>query len=178
MGIKINEIRNLRLEASSEHRATINFEAGDRRYHIWVGKHDRDGVVTWGMETVIHSNPIDGGSHRDHRELNVFAEANAKVRIFIAETMGRDINILCEEAVKAMHVARQQADQDHRKQLATNVRQSIRESDMHEYLKMSLLDQEDEQLLKVRGACYGAEYPKQTFPSGVIGFALTTKAAA
>lgn len=172
MSIRLTDITNLRVEGHSDHKAAIAFETTDKRFHIWINYRESDG---WRMESGLHSNLI-GGGYKDHRELDINAASHAKLRAFIAEQVG-DLTMIATEAVAEMVRVREQADRDQRKQLAANIRQSLGESNLRIGVVEMLTVLSDADLIQLRGAIYGTKFPDQTFPIGIIGIALTKKAA-
>lgn len=175
MTYKLNDIRNLRIDWKGDfignHSASIGFDSGDRRFHIWLipsGAYsapvDEIDKATFKTADVLYSNPIEpqryGGKHT--RTLDFNAPSHRKLRDYIVlhcrQTFG-DLDSAVRLAALKYVLSRSKNAEQFSIDLATNIREAIGKAELPEMLSATLLALDDYWLIQLRSTFYSAKYP-------------------
>lgn len=183
MSYKLNDIRDLRIDWRGDYcggnAASIHFESGNERFHIWLLNDAPGGTpvekvygTNFSMADTLYANPIEGTSRTKFLELK--KSAHSQLRDLINKRLQGEVSL--NEAVykaAALYVAERNRNQaKHRADLAANIRTALMTIEKPSSMAHELLKRSDDELIELRRAIYSAKYPdeREYDASGTVKF--------
>jgi hypothetical protein len=184
MTYKLRDLRNLRITWRGDwvgvHSASIMFESGDRRFHIWLVPSKAVAVeaideIAWKLSDTLYSSPIEparyGGRQTRHLDLNATAHKALRdlVGLFVKQSFG-DLNSAVRKLATNYIEARDLQRNRHAEDLAKNIREAVKsfadelqQTNINAWHGLAgfFSHASDEEVAKLRGAIYSAKYPDQ-----------------
>lgn len=184
MSYTLKDIRNLRIEWNGEsisyQAASVCFESGNERFHIWLRPNKTGGLddlpnVTFAFADTLYANAIEQPQygHIKTKRMDINAPTHRKLREYMMRELVAnysDLDNAIGVAASRYRADRNKAEARFNEQYAKNIREALMALPKPSSMVHDLLQRSDAELIELRGALLRAAYPEsREFHHGVIG---------
>lgn len=172
MSYSLKDIRNLRIdwagESISYQAASLHFESGNERFHVWLAPNTTGGLDDiddrqFNMSCILYANPINNGSYRDTKKLDLSKPTHKKLREYLSNAVA-DAGVggytgAVQTAAKRYIEARDRAIVQHRQEYAQNIRDTLKNAKFGGPEFDRLIEADDDDLIALRSILVRTTYP-------------------